>query len=229
MNARRVAAKLSLVVPFALALPACLGEPMDAVDQSPSIETRQSAQVSIPPPDHDDNNNGGGSSSSGGGSSSGPPTLGVVFENCTSDTRRNEMRDALKDILDNWSTFEANLNARGLTGDHNCMLNRLTDNGKVNCEACNDPDLAGHSSLVGKTANVCRVWASSVEDDYSGSSTDSVEKRKVCWASILMHEFRHTCLSFEDGAETADNAARETLNDLYGQSLDLDSDCNQDM
>jgi len=227
MNARRVAAKLSLVVPFALALPACLGEPMDGADAPPSIETRQSAYVSPPEVDEDPNNGGGGGNSSGGGGSA--PTLGVVFEDCTNDTRRNEMRDALKDILANWSAFEANLNARGLTGDHDCMFNRLTDNGKVHCEACNDPDLAGHSSLVGKTANVCRAWASSVEDDYQGTTTDAKEKRKVCWASLLMHEFRHTCLSFEDGAETADNAARDTLNDLYGQSLDLDSECNQDM
>jgi hypothetical protein len=151
MNARRVSAKLSLVVPFALALPACLGEPMDAAASPPSssIETRQSAYISIPPPDQDDNGGGGGGSSSGGGGSA--PTLGVVFENCTSDTRRSEMRAALGDILANWSTFVANLNARGLTSDHNCMLNRLTDNGKVRCEACSDPNLAGHSSLLGQT------------------------------------------------------------------------------
>ena len=224
MHLHRVSAKLSLVVPFALSLslPACLGEPLDAAEAPPSSEARQSALVSIPEVDQDTNNNGGGSSSGGGGSSSGPPTLGVEFEDCTKDSRRNEMRDALKDILANWSSFEANLNARGLTGDHDCMLNRLTDNGKVRCDAC---DLAGHSSLVGKTANVCRSWASSVEDLYPTSA----EKRKICWASLLMHEFRHTCLSFEDGAETADNAARDTLNDLYGQSLDLDSECNQDM
>ncbi len=36
-------------------------------------------------------------------------------------------------------------------------------------------------------------------------------------------------MTFEGGAEEADNAARETLNDVYGQSLDLDSECNQDM
>jgi len=44
-----------------------------------------------------------------------------------------------------------------------------------------------------------------------------------------MHEFGHTCERFEGGAELIDNAARETLNDLYGQSLLLDSDCNQDL
>ena len=222
MNLRRVSAKLSLVVPFALALPACLGEPMDGADEPASTVTRQSAYKVVADVDEDPNNGGGG-----GGNSS-PPTLGVVFENCTNSTRRNEMRDALEDILANWSDFVANLNARGLSGNHNCMYDRLTDNGKVHCEGCDDPDLAGHSSLLGQTAYVCRGWASSVEDRYPGSATDAVEKRKICWASILLHELRHGCLSFEDGAETADNAARDTLNDIYGQSLDLDSECNQD-
>ena len=220
MNLRRVSAKVYLVVPFALALPACLGEPMDSVDEPASIETRQSAYKSVPDVDEDSNNGGGGGGSSSGGGGS-APTLGVVFETCTNDTRRNEMRDALEDILANWSAFEANLNARGLTTDHDCLFNRMTENGKVHCEAC---DVAGHSSPVGQTANICRSWASGIEDRYPTSS----EQRKICWASVIIHEFKHTCTSLEGSAEEADNAARDTLNDLYGQSLDFDSECNQD-
>jgi len=131
------------------------------------------------------------------------------------------MRDALDDILDNWNTFKSNLQDLGLTSEHECMHDRLTDNGNVRCDVC---DVAGHSTWLGQTANICRSWASSVEDSYP-SSTNS---RKVCWASVIMHEFGHTCERFEGGAELIDNAARQTLNDLYGLSLDTDAECNQD-
>ena len=226
MNIRRLSAKFCLVVPFALlAVPACIGAPGDAVDEPSSIERRQSAYISVPEVDEGNDGDHGVGGNTSGGSSSGPPALEVTFETCTNDTRRNEMRDALEDILDNWSAFEANLNARGLTTDHDCMYNRLTDNGNVHCEACDDPNLAGHSVLLGHTANVCRAWASGIEARYPNTP----ERRKICWASLLMHEFKHSCMTFEGGAEEADNAARETLNDVYGQSLDLDSECNQDM
>ena len=43
-----------------------------------------------------------------------------------------------------------------------------------------------------------------------------------------MHEFGHTCERLEGGAEAIDDAARETLNDIYNLSIDFDSECNQD-
>jgi hypothetical protein len=223
MNVRVVSTKLGVLVSLALALPACIGAPGEVVDDPSSLEARQSAYTSQPPPESGSNSDTGGSSSGGGGSTSGPPSLAVDFDDCTSDTRSTEMRAALDDILAHWGAFEANLNARGLTSDHDCMYNRLTDNGNVQCDVC---DVAGHSILGGRTANVCRSWATSVENSYPDS--DDAKNRKVCWASVIMHEFGHTCVRLEGGAEKVDNAARETLNDVYGTSLDLDSECNQD-
>lgn len=218
MNTHRACHKLLLLVPFALLAPACIGAPPDGADDAPSAETRRSAQTSGQKPTEGDN---GGNNNTGGGGSSTPVSLGVTFDDCTNDGRRSEMKAALNDILANWSDFDANLNARGVTGSHDCMLNRLTDNGTVQCEAC---DLAGHSAFLGDTAHICRSWASGVEDRYPSS----LNSRKICWASVIMHEFGHTCLRFEDGAEEIDNAARDTLNDIYGLSLDLDAECNQD-
>ncbi len=121
MNIRHLSAKVCLVVPFALlAVPACIGAPGDAVDEPSSIETRQSAYISVSDVDEGNDGDNGVGGNTSGGSSSGPAELAVTFETCTNDTRRNEMSDALEDILDNWSAFEANLNARGLTTDHDC-------------------------------------------------------------------------------------------------------------
>ena len=222
MSMRHLSAPIRIVVPFVfLALPACLGTEADA----PSVTDDQSALLSQQQQQEttggSSSSSGGGTSAGGGGSSSSAPALAVTFEDCTKDSRRNEMKDALADILDNWSTFDANLVAHGLTNDHSCMYDRLTKNGNVHCDVC---DLAGHSSFLSQTANVCRSWASSVESSYPNSTNS----RKVCWASVIMHEFGHTCFRFESGAEEVDNAARDTLNEIYGLSLDLDSECNQD-
>ncbi len=159
--------------------------------------------------------------STGGGGSAAPPDLDVTFEDCSKTVRRNEMRDALDDILDHWDEFKDHLEDRGLTSEHDCMYDRLTRNGNVRCDTC---DEAGHSSPTGQRANVCRSWAVDIEARYA-SSTNS---RKVCWASVIMHEFGHTCERLEGGSEAIDDAARETLNDIYNLSLDFDSECNQD-
>jgi hypothetical protein len=222
MSMRHLSAPIRFAFPFVfLALPAC-GTEADAPssvteDQSALLSQQQQQETNS----GSSSSSGGGTSAGGGGSSSSPPTLAVTFEDCTKDSRRDEMKDAMADILANWSTFDANLTARGLTNDHDCMYDRLTKNGNVHCDVC---DQAGHSSFLSQTANVCRSWASSVESSYPNSTNS----RKVCWASVIMHEFGHTCLRFESGAEEVDNAARDTLNEIYGLSLDLDSECNQD-
>ncbi|HMJ15097.1 MAG TPA: hypothetical protein VK524_26970 [Polyangiaceae bacterium] len=210
---------ISRPAPFVIALtlfvPACGAGPTDTVDDSASVGEAQHAYISIPEPQPGDD------PPNGGGSTAGSPDLDVSFETCFNATRRNEMQDALEDILENWSAFERNLDDRGITGDHDCMHDRLTQNGNVKCDAC---DMAGHSVPLGQTANVCRDWAIGVEDDYPTSSSS----RRVCWASVIMHEFGHTCVRLEGGSELVDDAARETLNDVYGTSIDFDSECNQD-
>lgn len=198
-------------------VPACGGH-AEEFSEEPGLEQAQAELEQVKDVETETNPGGG---SSGGGGSAGPASLDVVFEQCSKTVRRNEMRDALDDILDNWDEFKDNLEARGLTSEHDCMYGRLTRNGNVRCDTC---DEAGHSSPLGQTANVCRSWAVSIEDRYASSSNS----RRVCWGSIIMHEFGHTCERFEGGAELIDNAARETLNDIYNLSLDLDSECNQD-
>ncbi len=214
MKSPIVSRPTSLALALALLVPACGAGPTDSVDDSAAVGESQQAYESIP------EQQPGGDPNTPGGSTAGAPDLDVTFETCFNATRRNEMQDALEDILENWSAFERNLDDRGITGDHDCMHDRLTRNGNVKCDAC---DVPGHSVFLGQTANVCRNWAISVEDDHPSSSGS----RKVCWASVIMHEFGHTCVRPEGGAELVDDAARETLNDIYNTSID-ESECNQD-
>jgi hypothetical protein len=205
----------SLAIALALLIPACGGGPTDSADDSAAVGEAQHAYESIPEQQPGDDPN------TPGGSTAGDPDLDVTFETCFNSARRNEMQDALEDILENWSAFERNLDDRGITSDHDCMYDRLTRNGNVKCDAC---DMAGHSVPFGHTANICREWSIGMDADYPSSSSS----RRVCYASVIMHEFGHTCVRLEGGSELVDDAARETLNDVYGTSIDFDSECNQD-
>jgi hypothetical protein len=204
----------SLAIALALLVPACGAGPTDSADDSASVGEARHAYIQVKDQQPGDDPN------TPGGSTAGAPDLDVTFETCFNADRRSEMQDALEDILENWSAFERNLDDRGITSDHDCMQDRLTQNGNVKCDAC---DVAGHSNPLGQTANVCRDWAIGIDAEHASSSSS----RKVCWASVIMHEFGHLCDRLEGGAELVDDAARETLNDVYNTSID-ESDCNQD-
>jgi hypothetical protein len=216
MKSQFISRTVPVVSLLAALVPGCGGS-AEELSEDPAAAAQTQALEQVKDVQSETNEPG----TTGGGGSAGPADLDVTFEDCSKTVRRNEMRDALDDILDHWDEFKDNLEDRGLTSEHDCMHDRLTRNGNVRCDTC---DEAGHSSPTGQTANVCRSWAVGIEDRYA-SSTNS---RKVCWASIIMHEFGHTCERLEGGSEAIDDAARETLNDIYNLSLDYDSECNQD-
>lgn len=161
--------------------------------------------------------------------SSDPPTFPNVnalrFEGC-STTRRQAFERAADALLANWSLFESNLGAEGISLPVDCLQRRLSVNGRLRCAGAPGPrdhcpaGRAGWTVPGSTRSRACRGWMTQME-----GRNAPPDETAVCQGTLMMHEFAHGCVSTEARAEAVDNAARATLNALLGTSRSETSDC----
>jgi len=161
-----------------------------------------------------------------------PPTFpnvnAIRFEGC-STPRRQAFERAADALLANWSLFENNLVAQGISLPVDCLQRRLSVNGRLRCAGAPGPRDHCPSGRAGWTvpgstrSRACRGWMTDME-----RVNAPPDETAVCQGTLMMHEFAHGCVSTESRAEAVDNAARATLNALLGTSRSESFDCRLD-
>lgn len=135
-----------------------------------------------------------------GGSGSGPEYDYIIGCNNTQE----EDIDAASDvILRNWNDWESFVEAQTGMNVKNCLKNRFEKNGKVECESSSTGRCSGNaawSNYLGKTAHLCP----NTLDDIAEESRKP--DRRACYAAVIAHEYGHTCVRAEVGADALDEA-----------------------
>jgi len=109
-------------------------------------------------------------------------------------------------VTDHWTSFKNSVEANAGVSIGNCLENRFTTNGNVECEttggACNtNGDVNGWASYLSQTMHIC--WDPFLDNLQSFSD----DNQMACLIALMTHEFGHTCWRGHGTVEEMDNAA----------------------
>jgi hypothetical protein len=120
-------------------------------------------------------------------------------------TQETDIRATAWNIADDWANFAASVQLQSSFDVGDCLQDRFSKNGKVQCESkdvCknNGTCRQGHS-FPGKQE--VKIYPSFLNHIKNFSQPD----RRACYAALLTHEFTHTCWRAEGRSETREDAA----------------------
>ncbi|MDR4513666.1 hypothetical protein [Nitrosomonas sp.] len=161
------------------------------------------------------NDTAGSNAGSTSGSSSMTIDLKVIDCNATQE---KDINAVAWNIADDWENFDKLVEAETGANLGNCTKNRFSKNGKVKCmpaDKCknNGDCLNGWSSPFTKKIKIYPQFLTKI------AGLDQADRR-ACYASLLAHEFAHSCDLGEDGAEAREDAAFKYWKDRFAATTD---------
>jgi hypothetical protein len=124
--------------------------------------------------------------------------------NCDA-TQEQDIRAVAWNIADDWANFVAAIQLQTSFSVGDCLHDRFSKNGKVQCESkdkCKDSGVCrqGHS-FPGK--HEIKIYPDFLNRIKNYTQPD----RRACYAALLTHEFTHSCWFMENRPEAREDAA----------------------
>lgn len=143
-----------------------------------------------------------------------------------SDTESLDMRAVAWNIADDWNDFEQAIENATNRDVGNCLEQRFSENGVVQCvheRRCNDEGKCRLGGGPGLGQRI-RIFQTFFDNIASMPQAD----RRACYAALMTHEFSHTCEHYkEKGPEARAVAAFDYWKGRFPVSggLTIDGDC----